>query len=86
MAKTHLKLVAPPTVLRTVAPKRPQNSELRTREHPTEGEVERLIKATRDNRYSRRDATMILVAYRHALRASELRGPMSFKFFCWPGS
>jgi len=28
--------------------------------------------ATQDNRYGHRDATMILVAYRHGLRASEL--------------
>ena len=68
----HLKLVAPATVLRTVMPKRLPNSELRTREHLTEAEVERLIKATKDNRYGHRDATMILVAYRHGLRASEL--------------
>ncbi len=44
----------------------------RTREHLTEAEVERLIKATRDNRYGHRDATMILVAYRHGLRTSKL--------------
>jgi type 1 fimbriae regulatory protein FimB/type 1 fimbriae regulatory protein FimE len=30
------------------------------------------MKATKDNRYGHRDATMILVAYRHGLRASEL--------------
>ncbi len=44
----------------------------RTREHLTEAEVEQLIKATQDNRYSHRDATMILKTYRHGLRASEL--------------
>jgi integrase len=53
-------------------PKRPPNKDPRTREHLTEAEVERLIKATRDNRYGHRDATMILVAYRHGLRVSEL--------------
>ncbi len=37
-----------------------------------ETEVERLMKAARGNRYGHRDATMILVAYRHGLRASEL--------------
>ena len=45
---------------------------MRTREQLTETEVERLIKATQDNRYSHRDATMVLVAYRHGLRAAEL--------------
>jgi integrase len=72
MAKTRLRLVRPTTVLRTVMPRRRPNSDLRTREHLTEAEVERLIKATTDNRYGHRDATMILVAYRHGLRVSEL--------------
>ena len=35
-------------------------------------EVERLIKAAGRNRYGHRDATMILLAFRHGLRASEL--------------
>ena len=39
---------------------------------PTEAEVERLMKAARENRWGHRDATMILVAFRHDLRASEL--------------
>jgi integrase len=72
VAKSHLKLVAPATVLRTVPPKRPPNAELRTREHLTEAEVERLIGVAKRNRYGHRDATMILVAYRHGLRVSEL--------------
>ena len=72
MAKTHLKLVAPSTVKRTVGPTRRPNAELRTREHLTEGEVERLLKAAGKNRWGHRDATMILVAYRHGLRVSEL--------------
>jgi hypothetical protein len=40
--------------------KRLPNKDLRTREHLTEAEVERLIEATRDNRDSHRDATMVL--------------------------
>ena len=72
MAKSHLRLVAPRTVNRTVTPKRPPNADLRTREYLTEAEVQRLLKATRGNRWGHRDATMILVAYRHGLRASEL--------------
>jgi type 1 fimbriae regulatory protein FimB/type 1 fimbriae regulatory protein FimE len=53
-------------------PLRRPNAELRTREHLTEAEVEKLIKAARENRWGHRDATMTLVAYRHGLRASEL--------------
>ena len=53
-------------------PKRRPNADLRTREYLTEAEVERLLSATEVNRWSHRDRTMILVAYRHGLRASEL--------------
>lgn len=72
MRKSHLKLVTPATETLTVRPKRPPNAELRTREYLTEAEVERLIQAAKANRYGHRDATMILVAYRHGLRAAEL--------------
>ena len=72
MAKSHLKLVTPATVKRTVTPRRRPNADLRTREHLTEAEVERLMEAARRNRWGHRDATIILVAYRHGLRASEL--------------
>src|SRR5215471_16510933 len=72
MAKRHLRLVTPATVNRTVRPKRLPNADLRTREYLTEAEVERLLRATRSNRWAHRDATMILAAYRHGLRASEL--------------
>ena len=72
MAKSHLKLVAPNTVKRTVTPKRRRNGDLRTREYLTETEVERLMKAATGNRHGHRDSTMILVAYRHGLRVSEL--------------
>jgi type 1 fimbriae regulatory protein FimB/type 1 fimbriae regulatory protein FimE len=71
MAKAHLRLVKPRTVNRTVMPTRPPNSDLRTREYLTEAEVERLMEAAKDNRYGHRDATMILIAYRHGLRAAE---------------
>jgi type 1 fimbriae regulatory protein FimB/type 1 fimbriae regulatory protein FimE len=74
MAKSHLNLVTPSTKKRTVVPKRRPNAELRTREHLTEAEVEKLMSATKNNRYGHRDSTMILVGYRHGLRASELTG------------
>jgi len=58
---------APTTVNVTVAKKRP-------REYLTEAEIERLMDAARQNRHGHRDATAILLAYRHGLRASELVG------------
>jgi integrase len=72
IAKSHLKLVKPATEKRTVTPRRRPNAKLRTREYLTEAEVERLIEAAKGNRYGHRDATMILMAYRHGLRVSEL--------------
>jgi integrase len=72
MKKSNLKLVAPTTVNRTVTPKRPPNKALRTREYLTEDEVRRLMEAARGNRHGHRDATMVLVAYRHGLRAAEI--------------
>jgi type 1 fimbriae regulatory protein FimB/type 1 fimbriae regulatory protein FimE len=53
-------------------PIRKPNAELRTREYLTEQEVDRLMKAAKTNRYGARDAAMILIAYRHGLRAAEL--------------
>ena len=70
MAKSHLKLVTPATEKRTVTKRRP-NAYMRSREYLTGAEVERLLIAAKGNRWGHRDATMILVAYRHGLRASE---------------
>jgi site-specific recombinase XerD len=73
MAKSALRLVSPTTVKRTVAtPRRRPNRELRTREHLTEREVERIIEAAKANRHGHRDATMVLITYRHGLRAAEV--------------
>jgi type 1 fimbriae regulatory protein FimB/type 1 fimbriae regulatory protein FimE len=72
MAKSHLKLVAPNTENRTVTPIRLPNAKLRSREYLTDAEVERLTNAAKANRWGQRDATMILVAYRHGFRALEL--------------
>src|ERR1035437_9733321 len=71
-AKPKLRLVKPAIQKRAVAPRRRPNSEFRSREHLTETEVEKLIDAANDNRYGHRDATMIPVAYRHGMRASEI--------------
>jgi type 1 fimbriae regulatory protein FimB/type 1 fimbriae regulatory protein FimE len=72
MGKSHLKLVAPAIENRTVTPTRRPNSAYRTREHLTEREVARLMDVAKTNRWGHRDATMILVAYRHGFRAAEL--------------
>ena len=77
-AAAHLTSVAPDTEKFTVQlaparlPRRKPNAEYRSREHLTEPEVERLIEAVKGNRWGHRDATMVLVAFRHGLRASEL--------------
>jgi integrase len=70
--KSRLKLVKPDAENRAVAPTRLANSEYRSREHLTPSEVEKLIEAAKTNRHGHRDATILLVAYRHGLRASEL--------------
>ena len=70
--KSYLKLVDPTIENRAVGPTRRANSEYRNREHLTPSEVEQLIEAAKTNRYGHRDATMLLVAFRHGLRASEL--------------
>ncbi len=56
-----------------VPPRRKKNSEVRSREHLTPDEVEKLIDAAKSvGRHKHRDATLILMAYRHGLRVSEL--------------
>lgn len=59
----------------TVPPRRRRNADVRPREHLTEPEVTLLMQAARrdaSRRYGHRDATMILLAFRHGLRVSEL--------------
>lgn len=54
-------------------PIRKPNAALRSREYLTPSEVERLMKAAgKSGRYGHRDATLILIAYRHGLRVGEL--------------
>jgi integrase len=71
MANVPLRLVTPTTEKRTVTPRRRKNSDLRTREYLTAREVEQLMDAARRNRHGHRDATMVLIAFKHGLRASE---------------
>ena len=66
----HLALVPPANEKFTV--RRKPNAEYRSREHLTEREVERLIEAVKGNRRGHRDATMVLLAFRHGLRVAEL--------------
>src|SRR5271157_5122961 len=66
-----LRLVGPRNENRTV-PIRPTNADLRQREYLTPDEVEKLQKVAREGRYGHRDATLILVGYRHGLRAIEI--------------
>jgi len=63
---------APTIEKRTVPRGRLPNADYRSREYLTEREVDRLMKVAVDNRHGHRDATMILLAFRHGLRASEL--------------
>lgn len=54
-------------------PRRIRNAERRSREYLTPDEVDRLIDAAaRLGRHGHRDATMILLAYRHGFRVGEL--------------
>lgn len=53
--------------------RKPKNADRREREHLTPHEITRLIKAAKSiGRHGHRDSTMILLAYRHGLRVSEL--------------
>ena len=63
---------SPTTVKGTVGRGRLPNAHYRTREYLTQKEVERLMKAASNNRHGHRDTTMILLAFRHGLRASDL--------------
>src|SRR5438477_9851499 len=60
-------------VRRHAPPKRQKNANSRPREYLTEAEIEQLMQAARKRgRWGHRDATMILFAFRHGLRVSEL--------------
>jgi integrase len=71
---SHLQLVAPSNVNRQVAPilRRGTNASLRTREYLTPAEIEKVIKAAKAGRWGHRDACLIMVGYRHGLRATEI--------------
>jgi integrase len=73
MAKVTAVLGSPKGEIRKVTPRRLKNRSYRDREHLEPKEVDRLQEAARSHsRYGHRDATAVLIAYRHGLRASEL--------------
>jgi integrase len=53
-------------------PNRKANDALRTRSHLTEKEVDKILKVAKQGRYGSRDHLMVLMAFRHGLRVSEL--------------
>src|SRR5437762_7662978 len=60
-------------VRRHAPPKRQKNAKIRPREYLTQAEIDRLMKAARKRgRWGYRNATMILVAFRHGLGVGEL--------------
>src|ERR1700691_5877924 len=64
-------------LLRQVMPVRPTNKSLRSREHLTPAEVDKLIDAAKKHsgksrKQTARNATLILFAYKHGLRAKEI--------------
>src|SRR5215472_11386897 len=67
----NLRLVEPNIIYRKVPTRKP-NAEMRTREYLTPAEVEKLIAAAKLGCHGQRDATLILVAFRHGLRAVEI--------------
>src|SRR6516165_11938064 len=56
----------------TVRGGRAKNGEYRQREYLTEAEIDRLVAAAGESRNPGRDRLLILMAFRHALRVSEL--------------
>ena len=80
----HLTLVAPDNEKCTVQsaparlPRRKPNAEYRSREHLTEREVGQLIEAMKGNRWGHRDATMVLIAFRHGLCSRSVAAGSSF--------
>ena len=70
---TSANAKAPTLVNRKVPPRRVPNAAVRSREYLTSNEIEALMAAAkRSGRHGQRDATVILIAYRHGLRVSEL--------------
>lgn len=64
--------ITPNTVNGKVPPPRRKNADVRSREHLTPDEVERLVKAAKSlGRHQHRDSTLLMMMFRHGLRVSE---------------
>jgi type 1 fimbriae regulatory protein FimE len=64
---------AAPTIVKRKVPRRRPNADYRSREYLTEKEVGEVVAAAaKQGRHRLRDSTLILIAYRHGLRVSEL--------------
>jgi type 1 fimbriae regulatory protein FimB/type 1 fimbriae regulatory protein FimE len=62
-----------PTIVKRKVPRRRPNSDYRSREYLSEKEVGKVIAAAAtQGRHGLRDSALILIAYRHGLRVSEL--------------
>src|SRR5262245_63922764 len=70
---TVIQLKPPIAKKPTVSRGRCSNADYRKREYLTEAEIEKLLAAAGQSRNPTRDRLLILLAYRHALRVSELR-------------
>jgi len=67
------RAATPAPTAESVKVRRWRNAERRPREHLTPDEVEKLMAAAkRSGRYGQRDATLLLICYRHGMRVSEL--------------
>ncbi len=72
-AVLQFPIKATPITVNRKVPLRLKNVDYRSREYLTEDEVEKLIAAAgRVGRHGHRDATLILLSYRHGLRVTEL--------------
>ena len=68
-----LPRLSTPNTLNRKIPQRLKNADYRSREYLTEQEVEQLMDAaTQVGRHGHRDATLIMLSYRHGLRVTEL--------------
>jgi type 1 fimbriae regulatory protein FimB/type 1 fimbriae regulatory protein FimE len=72
-AVLQFPIKATPITVNRKVPLRLKNTEYRSREYLTEDEVNQLMDAAgRVGRHGHRDATLILLSYRHGLRVTEL--------------
>ncbi len=71
--KSKIKVIKIKKPKESTPPKKLPNKERREREYLTPDEIDKLIDAAKTiGRHSLRDATMVLMCYRHGLRVSEL--------------